>query len=56
MTAAVTVRNDPTYGMLAAVRVTAPAGAAREAIQTLQRAFGRIFQIRHAVEFAAGTT
>ena len=52
--AAVTVRSDPTYGMLAAVCITAPAGASREAItQRCSELLGG-FQIRHAVEFAPG--
>jgi hypothetical protein len=32
MTATVTVRDDPTHGLLAAVQVTAPADAPRAAI------------------------
>jgi len=52
MAAAVTVRNDPTHGMLAVVRVTAPAGAAREAIVERCAELLGGFQIRHAVEFA----
>ena len=42
-TAAVTVRDDPTHGMLAAVQVTAPAGASQEAVvQPLRRVAGRL--------------
>jgi fatty-acyl-CoA synthase len=51
-TAAVTVRDDPTHGMLAAVQVTAPAGASREAIVSRCAELLGGFQIRHAVEFA----
>jgi fatty-acyl-CoA synthase len=50
--AAVTVRNDPAYGVLAAVRITAPAAASREVIvQRCSELLGG-FQIRYAVEFA----
>ena len=52
MAAAVTVRNDPTHGMLAVVRVTPPAGASREAIVKRCAELLGGFQIRHAVEFA----
>jgi len=48
-TAAVTVRDDPTHGLLAAVQVSAPAGASREAIV---KRYGELlggFHIRHAV-------
>jgi fatty-acyl-CoA synthase len=51
-TAAVTVRDDPAHGMLAAVLVTAPAGASREAIVSRCAELLGGFQIRHAVEFA----
>jgi fatty-acyl-CoA synthase len=52
--ATVTVRNDPTYGMLAEVRIPDPAGASREAIaQRCSELLGG-FQIRHAVEFSPG--
>jgi fatty-acyl-CoA synthase len=55
-TATVTIRNDPAYGTLAAVRVTASAGASREAITERCSELLGGFQIRHAVEFAPGTT
>ena len=55
-TATVTVRNDPAYGTLAAVRITASAGASREAITERCSELLGGFQIRHAVEFAPGTT
>jgi fatty-acyl-CoA synthase len=51
-TAAVTIRDDPAHGMLAAVQVTAPAGASREAIVSRCAELLGGFQIRHAVEFA----
>jgi fatty-acyl-CoA synthase len=50
-TAAVTVRDDPTHGMLAAVQVTAPAGASQEAVVRRCAELLGGFQIRHAVEF-----
>jgi fatty-acyl-CoA synthase len=50
-TAVVTVRDDPSHGMLAAVQVTAPAGASREAIVSRCAELLGGFQIRHAVEF-----
>jgi fatty-acyl-CoA synthase len=50
-TAAVTVRDDPTHGMLAAVQVTAAADASREAIVSRCAELLGGFQIRHAVEF-----
>jgi fatty-acyl-CoA synthase len=54
VTATVAVRNDPAYGMLAAVRITASAAASREVIvQRCSELLGG-FQIRHAVEFAPG--
>ncbi len=52
MTAAVTVRNDPSHGLLAVVRVTPPAGASRESIAARCAELLGGFQIRHAVEFA----
>ena len=49
-TAAVTVRDDPAHGMLAAVQVSAaPAGASREAIVSRCAELLGGFQIRHAV-------
>jgi fatty-acyl-CoA synthase len=51
-TAAVTVRDDPTHGMLAAVQVTAPAGAPREAIVKRCTDLLGGFQIRHTVAFS----
>ena len=54
--AAVTVRNDPTHGMLAAVCITASAGASREAIVKRCSELLGGFQIRHDVEFAPGAT
>jgi fatty-acyl-CoA synthase len=54
--AAVTVRNDPTHGMLAAVRITASAGASRDAITKRCSELLGGFQIRHAVEFVPGAT
>jgi fatty-acyl-CoA synthase len=54
--AAVTVRNDPTHGMLAVVCITAAAGASREAIAKRCAELLGGFQIRHAVEFAPGAT
>jgi fatty-acyl-CoA synthase len=56
VTAAVTIRNDPTHGMLAAVCITASAGASREAIAKRCSELLGGFQIRHAVEFAPGAT
>jgi hypothetical protein len=50
-TAAVTVRDDPSHGMLAAVQVSAPAGASREAIVKRCGELLGGFQIRHAVDF-----
>jgi fatty-acyl-CoA synthase len=54
--AAVAVRNDPTYGMLASVRIAAAAGASREAIAKRCAELLGGFQIRHAVEFAPPTS
>ena len=54
--AAVTVRNDPTHGMLAAVCVTGSAGVSREDIVKRCADLLGGFQIRHAVEFASGAT
>ncbi|MEA2848420.1 MAG: fatty-acyl-CoA synthase [Rhodospirillaceae bacterium] len=51
LTAAVTVRDDPNHGMLAAVQVTAPPGSSREAIVSRCGELLGGFQIRHAVEF-----
>ena len=51
LTAAVTVRDDPTHGMLVAVQVTAAADASREAIVSRCAELLGGFQIRHAVEF-----
>jgi fatty-acyl-CoA synthase len=56
VTAAVAVRNDPTHGMLAAVRITASAGVSREAVVKRCSELLGGFQIRHTVEFAAGTS
>jgi hypothetical protein len=50
--AAVTVRDDPSHGMLAAVQVSAPAGASPEAIVKRCAELLGGFQIRRAVEFA----
>jgi fatty-acyl-CoA synthase len=50
-TASVTVRDDPTHGMLVAVQVTASAGASQEAIVSRCAELLGGFQIRHAVEF-----
>ncbi len=50
--AAVTVRNDPTHGMLAVVRVTVSAGAHREAIVKRCAELLGGFQIRHSVDFS----
>jgi len=50
-TAAVTVRDDPTHGMLAAVQVTAPSGAPREAIVKRCAELLGGFPIRHTVAF-----
>jgi fatty-acyl-CoA synthase len=47
---AVTVRSDPTHGMLAAVRIAAPADASREAIVKRCADLLGGFQIRHVVE------
>jgi fatty-acyl-CoA synthase len=49
--AAVTFRDDPNHGMLAAVQVTAPPGSSREAIVSRCGELLGGFQIRHAVEF-----
>jgi fatty-acyl-CoA synthase len=49
-TAVVTVRDDPSHGMLAAVQVTAPAGASREAIVSRCAELLGGLQIRHVVE------
>jgi fatty-acyl-CoA synthase len=51
LTAAVTVRDDPNHGILAAVQVTAPPGSSREAIVSRCGELLGGFQIRHAVEF-----
>jgi hypothetical protein len=50
--AAVTVCDDPTHGLLAAVQVSAAAGASREAIVKRCGELLGGFQIRHAVAFA----
>ena len=52
MAVTVTVRNDPSHGLLAAVCITAPAAAPREAIVKRCAELLGGFQIRHAVEFA----
>ena len=49
--ASVAVRNDPTHGVLAVVRVTARAGQPREAIERRCVELLGGFQIRHVVEF-----
>ena len=49
--ASVTVRDDPTHGMLAAVQVAVPAGAPRDAIVKRCAELLGGFQIRHAVAF-----
>jgi fatty-acyl-CoA synthase len=54
--AAVTVRNDPTHGMLAVVGITVSATASREAIVKRCSELLGGFQIRHAVEFVPGAT
>jgi len=51
-TAAVTVGDDPSHGMLAAAQVSAPAGASREAIVKRCGELLGGFQIFHAVAFA----
>ena len=50
--AAVTVRNDPTHGMLAAVSITDPAGASREAVTRRCSELLGGFQIRHIIEIS----
>jgi fatty-acyl-CoA synthase len=52
MTAAVTVRDDPSHGMLAAVQVSAPAGASREAIAKRCAELLGGFQMRHTITFS----
>jgi fatty-acyl-CoA synthase len=56
VTAVVTVRNDSTHGMLAAVCITASEGASREAVVKRCGELLGGFQIRHAVEFTLGAT
>lgn len=52
ISASVTVRSDPTHGMLAVVRVTTSTGQTREAIAKRCVELLGGFQIRHSVEFA----
>lgn len=52
VTAGVTVRSDPTHGMLAVVSVGALGGASREAITKRCAELLGGFQLRHSVEFA----
>jgi fatty-acyl-CoA synthase len=52
VTAGVTVRGDPTHGMLAVVRITGLGGASRDAIVKRCAELLGGFQLRHSVEFA----
>ncbi len=50
VTAGVTVRSDPTHGMLAAVSVTELGGASREAIVKRYSELLGGFQLRHVIK------